>query len=194
MTRMAQEIQAVTSGSKTGAVSAEQASQSNSSKQEGETSLSATEQAAVRSLESSSAILSALGDEPSRRILIAAVARGKTVEEISEEEGLPLSTCYRRVGRLLARGLMIVERSVITPAGKRHAVYRTTFSGATIRLYNGALAIEATPNPDVVDKLHRKWLSANFPVRTDEEPASRKAGSCSELIEKTKRPLRVRRS
>ncbi len=108
------------------------------------------------------ALLEALGDDPSRRILNSAIAAGKTVEEMSAEQGLPLSTCYRKVRGLLDEGLMILERMVVTQTGKRYAVYRTSILEAKISFNDGAVDIQVTPNPDVLDKLRRRWLSAAY--------------------------------
>jgi hypothetical protein len=141
-----------------------------------------TEDPAVHSLGLSGAILSALGDESSRKLLTSAIASGKTVEEISEEQNLPLSTCYRRMRSLLAGGLMILERTVVTPAGKRYAVYRTTFSRASISFHDGDIAVELTPNMDIIDKLRRKWLSDNFPLRNEDDRLYKGDGALSGLV------------
>src|SRR5271167_718208 len=130
---------------------------------------SVAEGPAFQSLRLSGAILSALGDESSRKILTSAIPSGKTVEEISAEQNLPLSTCYRRVRNLLGGGLMILERTVVTPAGKRYAVYRTSFSKASISFDGGKVAVELTPNMDIIDKLRRKWLSENYPLRNQDD-------------------------
>jgi len=128
-----------------------------------------TEHPAVHSLGLSGVILAALGDESSRKVLKSAIASGKTVEEISAEQDLPLSTCYRRIRSLLAGGLMILERTVVTPAGKRYAVYRTSFSRASISFLDGDIAVELTPNMDIIDKLRRKWLSDNYPPQNQDD-------------------------
>lgn len=128
-----------------------------------------TEDPMAHSLGLSSAILGALGDESSRKILTSAIASGKTVEEISAEQNLPLSTCYRRIRSLLAGGLMILERTVVTPAGKRYAVYRTSFSRASISFHDGDIAVELTPNMEIIDKLRRKWLSDNYPLQNEDD-------------------------
>ena len=139
------------------------------------------EGATVSSLQSSSSILSALGDESSRRILTSAIACGKTVEEISAEQNLPLSTCYRRIRHFVDDGLMILERLVVTPAGKRFAIYRTSFSDVTIRFYPGETAVETTPNLEVLDKLRTRWLSTNFPSQNKDSGFREKAEACHEL-------------
>jgi hypothetical protein len=186
---MAQEIQTVSGREGIGGVRAERMSSFLFSKQEEDRSRNTADEAAVYSLRSSSAILCALGDESSRRILTSAIARGKTVEEISAEQNLPLSTCYRRTRVLLAEGLMILERSVVTPAGKRYAVYRTSFSEATISFNNGEIAVEVTPNLDILDKLRRRWLSANYPTLSEDERQSIRASASTNHIEQSSFPF-----
>lgn len=127
------------------------------------------ENASTRSLQSSNAILSALGDEFSRRILLSSIASGKTVEEISAEHDLPLSTCYRRIRQLVDEGLMVLEKIVVTQTGKRFAVYRTSFSDATITFNAGVVAIETTPNAEVLDKLIRRWLSTKYSTKNQDD-------------------------
>ena len=117
----------------------------------------------------SSSILSALGDEVSRKILLSSIARGKAVEEISADQHLPLSTCYRRIRQFVDGGLMILEKIVITQTGKKYAVYRTSFSEATIRLSAGEVAVETRPNADVRDKLFSRWLTTNYPAQNERE-------------------------
>jgi len=136
------------------------------------------ETATVSGLQSSHSILNALGDESSRRILTSAIASGKTVEEISAEQNLPLSTCYRRVRHFVDEGLMILERLVVTQAGKRYAVYRTAFSDVTVRLYPGQITVETTPNLEVLEKLRTKWLSTNYPSQNQDAGFRAKEAAC----------------
>jgi hypothetical protein len=130
---------------------------------------------------SSNTILSALGDDSSRRILTSAIATGKTVEDISAEQNLPLSTCYRRVRHFVDEGLMVLERLVVTPAGKRFAIYRTSFSDVTIRFYPGEIAVETTPNLEVIDKLRTRWLSANYPPQNQDAVFGEKTEACHKV-------------
>jgi len=47
--------------------------------------------------EFASFVLEALADRVSRRIMTSATESPKTIEEISEQQSIPLSTCYRRM-------------------------------------------------------------------------------------------------
>jgi len=186
---MAQEIQAISRRERIGGLRAKGMSPLLMSKVEGGESHKVTEEPAVSSLGLSSAILSALGDESSRRILTSAIARGKTVEEISAEQNLPLSTCYRRMRNLLGEGLIILERTVVTPAGKRYAVYRTSFSKAAIRFNGGEIALEVTPNMDIIDKLRRRWLSENYPLQNQDDREHRQASAGPDPIGRSSGPF-----
>jgi hypothetical protein len=139
------------------------------SKLEDDRSRNQPEGPTVHTSQPSNSILSALGDEFSRRILLSSIASGKTVEEISAEQDLPLSTCYRRIRQFVDEGLMILEKIVVTQTGKRYAVYRTSFSDVTIRFNAGEVAVETTPNADVLDKLFRKWLLTNYPTQNQDD-------------------------
>jgi hypothetical protein len=121
-------------------------------------------------LPASSSILGALGDEFSRRILASAIATGRTVGEISTEQDISLSICYDKVNHLVDDGMMILERWVVTPTGKRYGVYRTSFSDVTIKFSSGEIEVETKPNAAVLGKLHDAWLSSLGPEHEKDEP------------------------
>jgi predicted transcriptional regulator len=98
-------------------------------------------------------VAEAISDEFSRAMLSSSVLRGKTVDEICEEEGIPQSSCYRRVRHLVGEGAMVVERIVIASTGRKYAIYRSTFSRLDVRLENGVITAYATLNPAIGDKL-----------------------------------------
>ena len=140
-------------------------------------------------LDMSSALLTALGDESSRRILMSAIEGGKTVDEISAEQGLPLSTCYRKVRYLLDEGLMLLERMVVTQTGKRYAVYRATISEAKISFNRGEVDVQVTPNPEILEKLRRRWLSAAYPLQNQDDRLSITPASCHRLVGRSSGPF-----
>jgi len=187
MVRMAQEIQEIGGRERFDRIRT-LASPFKSDEQEGKP-LGAAGGPASHDFGLSGAILSALGDESSRKILSSAIASGKTVEEISAEQNLPLSTCYRRMRNLLSGGLMILERTVVTPTGKRYAVYRTSFSRASISYNGGEISVELTPNMDIIDKLRRKWLSENYPLQNQDDRAYKRATVSSTLIGQSRSPF-----
>src|ERR1700722_13456080 len=103
-------------------------------------------------------VVAALSDRFSRRIVSSTVSRGKTVQEISAEQAVPLSSCYRRTRELTDKGLLVVERIVITGEGKRYAVYRSSFKEVQISSNLVEISATAELNPDVAEKFHSRRL------------------------------------
>jgi hypothetical protein len=114
------------------------------------------------------AVMTALSDEFSRRIISSTVDRGKTIQEISLEQAVPRSTCYRRASDLANHGLLVVERIMVTDDGKRYAVYRSSFRSVQMASELGVISATATLNVDVADKFHRLWAKSG---RTDNDPS-----------------------
>lgn len=104
-------------------------------------------------------LIQALSDRYSRRILLSAIPRAKSVEDLSKENDIPLSTCYRRVNEMTQQGIMIVEKITITPDGKKYEMVRSAFRSVKISFDQGELVIDAVPNEDIADKLNRMWIS-----------------------------------
>jgi len=103
------------------------------------------------------AILEAMSDEFSRAILNCLVESGKSIEEIASQNGIPVSTTYRRVHEMCHRGLVIVERIVVTRSGKREAIYRSTLRGAKIDFELGGVRVVGLPNDGIPDITFRLW-------------------------------------
>ncbi len=101
----------------------------------------------------SNSIVAALSHEVSRRILVSTVLKARTVQDISSEQAIPLSTCYRVSNELLAQGLLVVERVFVTEGGKRYCVYRSAFKTIEIISNFHGVYISAELNDDVLEKV-----------------------------------------
>jgi predicted transcriptional regulator len=108
------------------------------------------------------AIINALSDETSRRILASTTSKGKPVEEISSDGNIPMSTAYRRVRELTETGLMVVERITISETGRRYMIYRSAFRAVKVELLSGELQVQVILNEDVADRFFRMWQSIRF--------------------------------
>ena len=116
-------------------------------------------------------ILQSLSDPFSRMIILSTIERARSVEDLSSENDIPLSTCYRRVAEMTREGVLIVERVIITPEGKKHILHRAAMKGVKIDFDLGHLEVSITPNEDVSDKLRAIWLSNRFqPIADDSGP------------------------
>jgi DNA-binding Lrp family transcriptional regulator len=105
------------------------------------------------------ALVQGLADEYSRKILLSAIPKAKSVEDMSRENDIPLSTCYRRVHELLDGQILVVEKIIVTPDGKKYELLRSAYRAVTVSFEGGVMRVEAEINEDVAEKLRRLWLS-----------------------------------
>ncbi|MGH9920176.1 MAG: hypothetical protein ACRD6W_15085 [Nitrososphaerales archaeon] len=88
-------------------------------------------------------LVTALSDDYARRIILAVIEKGKTVQEISAEQSIPLSTCYKRGKELLDRGLLFIQRIVLTNNGKKRFVYRSSLTSVQVSLDIHGITVKA---------------------------------------------------
>jgi len=105
------------------------------------------------------ALVQGLADEYSRKILLSAIPAAKSVEDMSREDDIPLSTCYRRVHDLLDAQLLVVEKIIVTADGKKYELLRSAYRTVTVNFAGGVMRVDAVVNEDVADKLRRMWIS-----------------------------------
>ncbi len=103
------------------------------------------------------ALVQALADEYSRKILLKTIARAESISALSESQNIPLSTAYRRISEMREAGILIVEKTVLTGDGKKFELFRSAFRSVQIRLDQGELTIDAVLNEDVAARLSRLW-------------------------------------
>jgi hypothetical protein len=107
-------------------------------------------------------LLRALSDEYKRRILSSTTSCAKSMEEISRENEIPVSTCYRRVHELINLRLLRVESTIITPNGKKYETFRSVLKGVSVTLESGQLFVDVVMNPRAPEeRLHSLWKSVN---------------------------------
>ena len=105
------------------------------------------------------ALVEGLADQYSRKILLSAIPKAKSVEDMSRENDIPLSTAYRRVHELLDAQILIVERIIVTPEGKKYELLRSAYRSVTVSFDGGKMKVEAVINEDVAEKLKRLWFT-----------------------------------
>jgi len=88
------------------------------------------------------AIAQTFSDENSKKIILCTNLGSRSIEEISEEAGISVSTCYRRMRALIDAGFIRLERSRANNSGRERDCYRSTFSNLAIRIQNGSLTVE----------------------------------------------------
>jgi len=119
------------------------------------------------------AVLLAMCDQYMRRILCSIMSEGKSIEQISRENAIPMSTCYRRIHELLKFRLVRIERMIITPEGKKYETFRSAFTDPKISLSSGDFSVEITPlrvSPE--DALHSMWMATKGIVESSNNQQS----------------------
>lgn len=102
------------------------------------------------------AIVEALLDEYSRKILCSTTNQAKSVIDIMREQNIPMTSTYRKVKLLIDNKLIKVERSLLTDDGKRYYLYLSSIKSASILFENGELIVEIIPN--IMEKPEDKLL------------------------------------
>ena len=92
------------------------------------------------------AIVNALLDEYSRKILDSTIEEAKSITDIMREQDIPMTSTYRRVKLLMDNKLVKVVRSMVRDDGKRYFLYLSNIKDASIRFNKGELVVEITPN------------------------------------------------
>jgi len=111
----------------------------------------------VSSENKANGVVKVLSDEYSRKILLSVINNSLPIEEISKDQNIPVSTCYRRVHEMLAFGILKPERTIIREDGKKYICYRSAIKNATIQLESGELKVDVVLNRDPSDKLGALW-------------------------------------
>lgn len=105
------------------------------------------------------ALLTALADEPSAKILASTAFQPRSVMDLIRDEAIPSSSAYRRVHELEEAGLLVVARTIVNPDGKSYQMYKATFREVSVAFRAGEIEIQATPNLDAVQKAFRLFHS-----------------------------------
>ncbi|MCS4538535.1 MAG: helix-turn-helix domain-containing protein [Thaumarchaeota archaeon] len=113
----------------------------------------------IRDEERKKALLRAMADEYSLKILMSLIDKADSVINISRINDIPIATAYRRVSELQDAGLLVVERGILTEDGKRYDLYRSAVRSMQISFRSGQLEIDVTPNRNAVSKLESMWMS-----------------------------------
>ncbi|MDG7001807.1 MAG: winged helix-turn-helix transcriptional regulator [Nitrososphaerota archaeon] len=109
-------------------------------------------------------VIRAFSDEYSRKIILSIINKSLPVEEISKEQNIPISTCYRRVHELSSFGIIKAERTILQEDGKKYVCYKSAFKSASVHLESGELTVEFVPNRDSTEMLHAIWSAVKSGV------------------------------
>ena len=87
------------------------------------------------------------------------------VKGICHVTGLPLATAYRQVHRLMDLGVLIVERSAMTPEGKKYDLFRSRIAEAHLNLTHVGEEIRWIENGATEGRLSGMWDAVRAQAR-----------------------------
>lgn len=109
-------------------------------------------------------IVGILADDYSRKICLSIVEKSLSVDEISKEQCVPVSTCYRRIQELQEYGLVRADKTSIED-GKKLVRYRATFKAFSISFQSGRLEVDMVQNEDTSNRLNEMWSAMREPAK-----------------------------
>lgn len=100
-------------------------------------------------------ILETLGNKYSAEILDA-TDEPASAQELSDELGIPIATCYRRIDELTKYGLLELHDNILSDDRRRIKVYRRSVEEVRVDFDDG-LSVNAEDRSEVTNKLDEAW-------------------------------------
>jgi len=103
----------------------------------------------------SAEILQTLGNKYSAEILDA-TEEPASAQELSDELGIPIATCYRRIDELTEHGLLELHDNILSDDRRRIKVYRRNVDEVRVD-FEDELSVHVEERTEVTNKLDEAW-------------------------------------
>lgn len=100
-------------------------------------------------------ILQTLGNKYSAEILDA-TDEPASAQELSDELGIPIATCYRRIDELTEHDLLELHDNILSDDRRRIKVYRRNVEGVRVD-FDEELSVHIEERTEVTNKLDEAW-------------------------------------
>ncbi|PSP95031.1 ArsR family transcriptional regulator [Halobacteriales archaeon QS_4_62_28] len=100
-------------------------------------------------------ILQTLGNKYSAEILDA-TDEPASAQELSDELGIPIATCYRRIDELTEHGLLELHDNILSDDRRRIKVYRRSVEEVRVGFDDG-LSVNVEERSEITNKLDEAW-------------------------------------
>jgi len=105
------------------------------------------------------ALLIALADDEMIRIMNSIMNNSKSFNDIiADTNTISRTTAFRKLKWLLKEGLVIVDKIVLAPDGRKFSLYHSTLKAINAKYESNNISVEAEPNFDVT----KKWIERFF--------------------------------
>lgn len=107
-------------------------------------------------------VLYALGNEYNPEIL-QATNEPRSAQELSDELGVPIATCYRRIEELTDAGLLKLHDRPLSDEHRRVKVYRRNVDEVRVEFVENECAVSVEERSEVKTRIDDVWrtLSGN---------------------------------
>jgi hypothetical protein len=105
------------------------------------------------------AVIRALLDDQSRKILESTMLVAKSVVDITREQRIPITSAYRKVKELKQFGLLKVDRIILTGDGKKFELVRSAIRSASVEFGKGVLNVDVTVNVEADEKMVKRFFT-----------------------------------
>ena len=114
----------------------------------------------IRSQRKKDALVTALADEEMLKIMNCVTHQSKSFSEITAENSdIPRTSAFRKTKWLLNEDILIVDKIVITPAGRKFSLFQSTLKAINVKYENNEVMVEAEQNIDIPKKWAMKFFS-----------------------------------
>ena len=100
-------------------------------------------------------LLQTLGNKYSAEILDA-TDEPRSAQELSDELGIPIATCYRRIDELTEHDLLKLHDNILSDDRRRIKVYRRNIDAVRVE-FDEALAVDVEERSKVTNALDEAW-------------------------------------
>ena len=100
-------------------------------------------------------LLQTLGNKYSAEIL-EATDEPRSAQELSDELGIPIATCYRRIDELTEHELLELHDNILSDDRRRIKVYRRNVEEITVD-FEGGLGVHVEDRSEVTNTLDEAW-------------------------------------
>jgi len=108
------------------------------------------------------ALLIALADDEMINIMNSVMNNSKSFNDIITENNAISQTTAWKLKWLLKEGLIIVDKIVLVPDGKKFSLYHSTLKAINAKYEFNNLSVEAEPNFDVAKKRIQEFFSLDW--------------------------------
>jgi hypothetical protein len=95
-------------------------------------------------------LLQELVDGASHRIVMSTIDSARTAAQISAENGLPLSSTYKKIKKLQDVGMLFVERIDLDGKGKKVVYYRSRVKSMEFNLSRDQVLLQFVKNDAII--------------------------------------------